>query len=94
MLPVDEVKIESLRMSEIGFGKCIYTKKQMDEFAAFQDSQEMRTAYQAETDGLAYIGRNGHGEWALDLGSQAQASMINIIGMRFIPIYEIVSPSS
>jgi hypothetical protein len=48
MLKVDKVKIESLRMSKIGLGKSIYTKKQMDEFAAFQDSQEMRTAHLAE----------------------------------------------
>jgi hypothetical protein len=35
MLPVEEVQIESLRMSDIGLGKSIYTKKQLDEFAVF-----------------------------------------------------------
>jgi hypothetical protein len=45
MLPVNEVQIKSLRMSDIGFGKSIYTKKQLCEFAAFQDSQSTRRAY-------------------------------------------------
>jgi hypothetical protein len=39
MLPVDKVKIETLRINDIGLGKIIYTNKQLDEFAAFQDSQ-------------------------------------------------------
>ncbi len=38
MLPVDEVKIEPVNMNDIGLGKSIYMKKQLDEFAAFQDS--------------------------------------------------------
>ncbi len=41
MLPVDKVLIESLRMNDLGFGKSIYMKKQLDKdkFAAFKDSQ-------------------------------------------------------
>jgi hypothetical protein len=39
MLPVDEVQIETLRISDIGLGKIIYTIKQLDEFASFQDSK-------------------------------------------------------
>jgi hypothetical protein len=35
MLPVDEVRIESVEMNNIRLGKSIYTKKQLDEFAAF-----------------------------------------------------------
>jgi hypothetical protein len=42
MLPENEVRIEGLRMNDIGLGKSIYTKKQLDEFAAFQDSQGTR----------------------------------------------------
>jgi hypothetical protein len=53
-----------------------YTKKQLDEFAAFQNNQGMRRAYLAETTELAYKGRNERGEWGLAL----QASMIYIIG--------------
>jgi hypothetical protein len=39
MLPVDEVKIDPVTVNNIGLGKSIYTKKQLEEFAAFQDSQ-------------------------------------------------------
>jgi hypothetical protein len=35
MLPMDKVRIESVEMNDIGLGKSIYTKKQLDEFAAF-----------------------------------------------------------
>jgi hypothetical protein len=62
MLPVDEVQIESLSTSDTGLEKSIYTKKQLVEFAAFQDSQELRKAYLAETAELVYIGRNEHRE--------------------------------
>jgi hypothetical protein len=41
ILPVDEVRIEGLKMNDIGLGKSIYTKKKLDEHAAFQDSQEL-----------------------------------------------------
>jgi hypothetical protein len=58
MLPVDEVKIKPVKMNDIGLGKSIYTKKQLDDFAAFQDSQGTRKAYLAETAELAYTGRN------------------------------------
>ncbi len=43
MLSVDEVKIKPVEMNDIGLGKSIYTKKQLDEFAAFQDSQELES---------------------------------------------------
>jgi hypothetical protein len=44
MLPVDEVKIDPVEVSDIGLGKSIYTKEQLDEFACFQDSQSTRKA--------------------------------------------------
>jgi hypothetical protein len=57
MLPVDEIKIDPVEVSEIGLGKSIYTKEQLDEFARFQDSQGTTKAYLAETAELAYTGR-------------------------------------
>ncbi len=57
MLPVDEVKIDPVTMNNIGLGKSIYSKKQLEEFAAFQDRQGTE-AYLAETAELAYMGRN------------------------------------
>ncbi len=54
MLSVDKVRIEPMEMNDIGLGKSIYTKKQLDEFAAFQDCQGTRKAYLAETAELTY----------------------------------------
>ncbi len=48
MLPVDEVKIDPVEVNDIGLGKSIYTKEQLDEFACFQDSQGTRKAYLAQ----------------------------------------------
>ncbi len=61
MLPVDEGRIKLVEMNDIGLCKSIYTKKQLGEFAAFQDSQGTRKAYIAETAELAYKGRNKKG---------------------------------
>jgi hypothetical protein len=67
MLPVDEVRIESVEMNDIGLGKSIYTKKQLDKFAAFQHDQGMQKAYLAETAELAYMKRNEKEEWNASL---------------------------
>jgi hypothetical protein len=45
MLPAGEVKIDPVNVNNIGLGKSIYTKKQLEEFAALQDSQGMGKAY-------------------------------------------------
>ncbi len=67
MLPVDEVRIDPVQVSNIGLGKSIYTQEQLDEFARFQDSQGTRKAYLAETAEMAYMGRNERGEWGQPL---------------------------
>jgi hypothetical protein len=92
MLPVDEVKIDPVEVSDIGLGKSIYTKEQLDEFARFQDSQGTRKAYLAETAELAYTGRTENGEWGLALSSAAQGSLIDIVGASFLPLYKVVGP--
>ncbi len=92
MLPVDEVKIEPVDMNDIGLGKSIYTKKQLNEFAAFQDFQGTWKACLAETAELAYMGRNKKGEWGLALGAQAQLSLVDLVGMSFFPLYSAVGP--
>jgi hypothetical protein len=92
MLPVDEVKINPVEVTDIGLGKSIYTKEQLDEFARFQDSQGTRKAYLAETAELAYTGRNENGEWGLALSSAAQGSLIDIVGASFFPLYKVVGP--
>ncbi len=46
MLPVDEAQIGTCQMNDLGLGKSIDRHKQLDEFAAFQDSQgTTRRAY-------------------------------------------------
>jgi hypothetical protein len=92
MLPVDEVRIDPVQVSNIGLGKSIYTQEQLDEFARFQDSQGTRKAYLAETAEMAYIGRNERGEWGLALSTAAQGSLIDIVGANFFPLYRVIGP--
>jgi hypothetical protein len=70
MLPMDEVKIEGLRMKDISLSKSIYTKKQLDGFATLARQSRNRRVYLDETAELAYIGRNEKGEWGLALEAQ------------------------
>jgi hypothetical protein len=92
MLPVDEVRINPVKINNIGLGKSIYTKEQLKEFTWFQDSQGTRKAYLAETAEMAYTGRNEKGEWGLALTSAAQGSLIDLEGASFFPLYKVVGP--
>jgi hypothetical protein len=92
MLPVDEVGMDPVTINNIGLGKSIYTKEQLEEFARFQDSQGTWKAYLAEKAEMAYIGRNKKGEWGLALGSAAQGSLIDLVGVSFFPLYKVVGP--
>jgi hypothetical protein len=91
-LPVDEVRIDPVKINNIGLGKSIYTKEQLVEFARFQDSQGTWKAFLAETAEMAYTGRNEKGEWGLALSSAAQGSLIDIVGASFFPLYRVVGP--
>ncbi len=92
MLPVDEVRIDPVKVNDIGLGKSIYTQEQLDEFDRFQDSQGTRKAYLAETAEMAYSGCNERGEWGLALSTAAQGSLIDIVGASFFPLYRVVGP--
>ncbi len=92
MLPVDEVKIDPVTVNNIELGKSIYPKEQLEELATIHDSQGTRKAYLVETAELAYMGRNEKGEWGLALGTAAQLSIVNLVGMSFFPLYKVVSP--
>ncbi len=92
MLPVDKVRIDPVKVNDIGLGKSIYTREQLEEFARFQDSQGTRKAYLAKTAEMAYRGRNEKGEWGLALSSAAQGSLIDIVGASFFPLYRVVGP--
>jgi hypothetical protein len=91
-LPVDEVRIDPVKVNDIGLGKSVYTQEQLEEFARFQDSQGTRKAYLAETAEMAYVGRNERGEWGLALSSAAQGSLIDIVGASFFPLYSVIGP--
>ncbi len=85
MLPVDEVRIDPVAINNISLSKSIYTKEQLEEFARFQDSQGTWKAYLAKTAEMPYTGRNKKGEWGLALGSEAQGSLIDLVGVSFFP---------
>jgi hypothetical protein len=59
MLPVDEVRINPVEVNDIGLGKSIYTREQLDEFARFQDSQGTRKAYLCRDSGAGLQGPDG-----------------------------------
>jgi hypothetical protein len=92
MLPVDGVRIDPVTINNIGLRKSIYMKEQLEEFARFQDSQGTQKAYLADTVEMAYIGRNEKGEWGLALGSAAQGSLIDLVGLSFFPLYKVEGP--
>jgi hypothetical protein len=70
----------------LGWAKSIYTKKKLDEFATFQDSQRTRRAYLAETAELAYIIRNERGEWVLALGAQDGRHRLTARGQEHLAV--------
>jgi hypothetical protein len=83
-LPVDPVKIAVVDILGLGLGKSIYSKEQMEQFARFQDSQNTRREYLAETAELAYLGRSG-GEWGLGLTDLAWDQIVYAVGYQLIP---------
>jgi hypothetical protein len=75
-------------------GRSIYSKEQVEEFLAFQDSQGTRRAYLAETAELAYSGRAADGTWGLAMGEHARAAIIDAVGLSFIPLYWVLGPAT
>ncbi len=71
-LPVKPVIIDEEDVLDLGLGRSIYSKAQVEEFLKFQDSQGTRRAYLTETAELAYGGRGEDGSWGLGLGERAR----------------------
>jgi hypothetical protein len=92
-LPVDPVKVSDVNLLNLGLGRSIYSKEQMEDFARFQDSQNTRKAYLAEAAELAYLGRSG-GEWGLGLTELARDQIVNAVGYRLIPLYRLIGPTA
>jgi hypothetical protein len=87
---VDPVKVSDVNLLNLGLGRSIYSKEQMEDFARFQDSQNTREAYLAEAAELAYLGRSG-GEWGLGLTELARDQ---IVGYRLIQLYRLIGPTA
>jgi hypothetical protein len=92
-LPVDLVKISDVNVLDLGLGRSIYFKEQMEDFARFQDSQNTRKAYLAEAAELAYLGRSG-GEWGLGLTELARDQIVNAVEYRLILLYRLIGPTA
>jgi hypothetical protein len=92
-LPVDPVKVSDLDILGLGLGKSVYSKEQMDKFVQFQDSQNTRRAYLAETTELAYLGRSG-GEWGLGLTDLAKDQIMEAVRYHLIQLYQPVGPAA
>ena len=90
---MDPVKIVDVDILGLGLGKSIYSKEQMEEVTQFQDSQNTRRAYLAETAEIAYSGRSG-GEWGLGLTDLAKDQIANAVGYHLIPLYRLVGPTA
>ncbi len=90
---MDPVKITDVNVLDLGLGKSIYSKEQMEDFARFQDSQNTSRAYLAETAELAYLGRS-RGEWGIGLTDLARDQIVNAVGYRLIPLYRLISPTA
>jgi hypothetical protein len=83
---VDPVKVSDVDILGLGLGKSIYSKEQMEEFARFQDCQNTRRAYLAETVELAYLGKSG-GECGLDLTDLSKDQTVDVAGYHLTPLY-------
>jgi hypothetical protein len=86
------VNIEDEDVLDLGLGRSIYSKAQVEEFLKFQDSQGTRRAYLTETAELAYGGRGEDGSWGLGLGEQAKEALIDTVGWSLIPLYRLTGP--
>jgi hypothetical protein len=78
MLPVDNEQIET---TDEG-----HRSRKEEEFATFLDNLGAGCTFPAESAKMAYNRRNKHREGGLVLGTQAQSTLFNIMGMSFIPM--------
>ncbi len=86
------MQIEDEDVLDLGLGRSIYSKAQVEEFLKFQDSQGTRHAYLVETAELAYRGRGEDGSWGLGLGGRAREALIDEVGWSLVPRYRLTGP--
>jgi hypothetical protein len=89
---VKPVNIEDEDVLDLGLGRSIYSKAQVEEFLKFQDSQGTRRAYLTETVEVAYGGRGKDGSWGLGLGQRVRETLIDAVGWSLVPLYRMTGP--
>jgi hypothetical protein len=77
-----------------GLGRSIYSKEQLDAFHEFQMAAAVQAAYVADSSELAFSRRGPGGEWGLGLGTHAQAAIVDLVGLSFMPLYRFIGPAS
>jgi hypothetical protein len=77
---MEEVHIDEDDLLNLGLGRSIYSKEQVEEFLQFQDSQGTRRAYLIETAERAYGGRSKDGAWGFGMGERARDALIDAVG--------------
>jgi len=86
--------VEEDDLLDLGLGRSIYSKEQVEEFLRFQDSQGTRRAYLTETAERAYGGRGEDGAWGLGMGERAKSALIDAVGWSLVPMYRLIGPFS
>jgi hypothetical protein len=83
-LPVKPVKINDKDMLDLGLGRSIYSKAQVEEFLKFQDSQGTRSWPMEDVE------RMGPGDSSL--GQCARGALIDAVGWSLMPLYCLMGP--
>jgi hypothetical protein len=77
-----------------GLGRSIYSKEQLNAFHEFQMAAAVHATYVADSSELAFSRRGPGGEWGLGLGNHAQAAIVDLEGLSFVPLYHFIGPAS
>jgi hypothetical protein len=93
-LPISPVDIGQEQEEKWGLGRSIYSKEQLDAFHEFQMAATVRAAYVADSSELAFSRRGPGGEWGLGLGGHAQAAIVDLVGLSFVPLYRFLGPAN
>jgi hypothetical protein len=93
-LPVRPVKIEDKEVLDLGLGRSIHSKVQVEEFLKFQDTQGTWRAYLTLSAELASGGRAEDWSWGLRLGKRAREALIDAVGWSLVPLYHLTGPTA
>jgi hypothetical protein len=91
-IPITDVNIDDVDLATMGLGKSIYSQKQLEDFASFQEAANTREAYVAEQAEIAHGSMSSSGEWGMGLNQWAQSQLIDLVGNYFVPFYKFLGP--